>query len=343
MARLASQVKAGFYPIPPEALAHILKALTFEGDVNVLDPCAGKGKALKQIVEYVGKETEFEAHPYAIELDEGRAQTVRQEFGEGALAPADCYNCQVTAGSIQLLFLNPPYDNELGGGSTEMQFLQHAHWWLQDGGVLIYVVPEDKVGRYSPSLKFLAHNYDRLKYMPFPDKVRKYREAMFICTKLKYVREQTTDEYNDPDLPDKLVAKDKGSYKVPKRRGGPRTFAKVAMTPAEMGRALSISPLQRHLLPPAPLALARPPLPLSKGHTAVLLSAGHLNGKVSPPGEEPHVIRGSCVKQTYVKEQTTEERADGTVIEKRVESERFVLTIRAVEQDGTFYDLKNDE
>lgn len=343
MARLASQIKAGFYPIPPEALKHILKALAFEGDINVLDPCAGKGKALKQIVDYVGKNTEFEAHPYAIELDEGRAQTVRQAFGENALAPADCYNCQITAGSVQLLYLNPPYDDELGGGSTEMQFLNHAHWWLQDGGVLIYVVPEDKVGRYSPSLKFLHHNYDRLKWMPFPSEVRKYREAMFVCTKLKYGRQQTDDEYNDPDLAEKLGARDKHSYKVPKRRGPPRTFTKTAMTPKEMGVALAASPLQRHLAPPPPLKMARPPLPLSKGHTAVLLSAGHLNGKVSPPGEPSHVIRGSCIKQTYLKEETYEERADGTEVRKRVESERFVLTIRAVEQDGVFHELKNDE
>jgi Uncharacterised methyltransferase family (DUF6094) len=344
MARLAAQIKAGFYPAPKEALAHILKALSFEGDCNVLDPCAGKGKALRQIVDYINDKTDHEAHPYAVELDEGRTQAVRQEFDkEHVLAPADVFNCMITAESIQLLYLNPPYDNELGGGGTEIQFLNHCFHWLAIGGILIYVVPEDKVGRYSPSLKFLQHNFDRLKFTPFPDTVRKYREAFFICQKMKYGRNQTNDEYNDPPTADPMTKKDAGKYVVPKRRGGPRTFTKTAMTPNEMAIALESSPLQRHLAPPEPVPLCRPPLPLSKGHTAVLLSAGHLNGIVRPPKEKPHVIRGSCIKQTYIKEQSEEEREDGTVVLKRVESERFILTIRAATQDGTFHDLKNDE
>ena len=344
MARLASQIKAGFYPAPNEAIDLIVKALAFDGDCNVLDPCAGKGKALRRIVDFIDNDTDHEAHPYAVELDEGRAQACMQEFGKDlCLAPADVFNCQITAESIQLLYLNPPYDNEIGGGGTEINFLHHCYHWLAVDGILVYVVPESKIGRYSPSLVFLQHNFDRVKVVPFPSDVRQYKEVMCVAVKMKYGRIQTDADYKDPPLAEKLTGKDHGSYVVPKRRGGPRTFNKAAMTPAEMMRALQLSPLQRHLQAPQPLPLARPPLPLSKGHTAVLLSAGHLNGVVRPPGEPPHIIRGSCIKETYIKEQTTEERDDGTTVDRRVESERFVLSIRAVTPDGVFHNLKNEE
>jgi hypothetical protein len=345
VARLASQIRAGFYPAPEKAIAHILRALDLDaGDINVLDPCAGKGAALRQVVDHLNDNTEHEAHPWAMELEESRGRKLVEEFGKDhVLAPADTFNCQMTAESVQLLWLNPPYDDELGGGGTEVQFLNHAWWWLATDGVIIFVVPEKKMGRYAPCLKYLHHRCDNLKYTPFPEDCRKFGEAFYIGTKRKYLKDIPDAEVQNPPLPELLKRSDMGTYKPCKRRGNPRTFTKTAMTPNEMAVALATSPLQRYLKPPAPISLARPPLPLRKGHTAVLLSAGHLNGVVRPKGEKPHVIRGSCMKEMYLKDQTTEERDDGSIVTRTTEGERFILSIRALTPDGTFHDLKNNE
>jgi hypothetical protein len=336
MARLASQQKAGFYPAHETAIAKILRALSAEGPFNILDPCAGKGEALNQLAAAFE-----EASPWAVELDEGRARACKQKIGdERCLAPADVFNCAITANSIQVLYLNPPYDDEIGGGSTQQQFLHRCFDWLAVGGILIYVVPEDVMGDYSPGLQYLNPRLDDFKQTPFPGEVRKFRESFYIGVKRKYHKELSRQEELYPPIPPALVGSDAGKYVIPKSKARPRTFAKMAMTVLEIERVLAASPLQEHLRPPVPLPLGRPPLPLSKGHTAVLLSAGHLNGTVRPPGEEPHVIRGSCIKETYLKEATTEERDDGTLVNKTVEAERFILSIRAVTQDGTFHELK---
>jgi hypothetical protein len=54
-----------------------------------------------------------------------------------------------------------------------------------------------------------------------------------------------------------------------------------------------------------------------------------------PPGEPPHVVRGTARKVEYQSNQTQEETEDGTVVTKTTISEKIVLTIRAVGTDGT--------
>jgi hypothetical protein len=94
---------------------------------------------------------------------------------------------------------------------------------------------------------------------------------------------------------------------------GPRLFVKNQLTDAELSRCLAASPLQKHLRPPTPLSLPRPPLPPAKGHLAMLLASGHMDGLVHPPGEEPHVVRGTATKEQYLKEESTDEKPDGSV------------------------------
>ncbi|MCZ2078130.1 MAG: hypothetical protein LC130_24390 [Bryobacterales bacterium] len=50
--------------------------------------------------------------------------------------------------SLSLLYLNPPYQFESGEGRNarmEQVFLEHCYRWLKPGGVLILVVPGDKL------------------------------------------------------------------------------------------------------------------------------------------------------------------------------------------------------
>ena len=115
--RLAAQAKLGFYPAPPEAVAEAMKYLrgpSFETGY-ALDPCAGKGEALAQLCRGLG------LRPYAIELDEKRSEdchrTISSDDLQGkVLAPASFFGCTATFQSFSFVWLNPPFDDEVGGG-----------------------------------------------------------------------------------------------------------------------------------------------------------------------------------------------------------------------------------
>src|SRR5689334_8608123 len=71
--RLAGQKRSGFYAIPPEAVGDVARRLKPPAakPFSVLDPCAGKGAAVKQLGGLLGAN---EGWLHAIELDEGRAE-----------------------------------------------------------------------------------------------------------------------------------------------------------------------------------------------------------------------------------------------------------------------------
>ena len=68
--RLMNNIRLGYYPTAPANIALILRGIHFpEGVVtNLLDPCCGCGKALRQIAEGNG------CYTYGVELDENRAE-----------------------------------------------------------------------------------------------------------------------------------------------------------------------------------------------------------------------------------------------------------------------------
>lgn len=332
--RLAGQAKGGFYPCPPQVVDMVARLIDWEVEFkpHVLDPCAGEGEALNRLTAAIGGES------WGVELDEGRAAKLRGN-ADHALAPADCYAIQVSDESVQVLWLNPPYDDELGGGRgrVEYDFLKHCWHWLAVGGVLCFVVPERLILPGTPSYTYLCERFDQVGVLPFPSSVRRFNEVVVMGRKRR-VLVKAPRVGDRPPLP-QLKPRTSERYQL-LPNPGPKLFVKAGLTDVEVARALDRSPLRRLFGPPEPARLQRPPLPLSKGHQAVLLSAGHLDGKVSPPGEPPHVIRGTCVKEPFLKYKGDEEKPDGSVYDKEVWAERFVLTIRAVTPDGVFHTIK---
>jgi hypothetical protein len=63
---------------------------------------------------------------------------------------------------------------------------------------------------------------------------------------------------------------------------------------------------------------------------------------VRPDGEQPHVVRGTATKKTYVASQEEIEGKDGSVTIKTVQSEKIILTVRLVEEDGNIVTLQQD-
>jgi hypothetical protein len=150
MARNASRIKLGYYPLPQTEGTRLRKLLDFALGASAVDPCAGTGAAL-----------------HGVELDAVRAATaaasgIRTVHG----------NLFDTAGkseSFSFLYLNPPYDPEIGSLDNkrmEYLFLEHCFRWLVEGGVLLMVVPQE---RLDTAIPLLAGNFTGLRVYWFTD------------------------------------------------------------------------------------------------------------------------------------------------------------------------------
>ena len=76
MARTASKLKLGYYPLAEQEAKRIRRFLQFVGAATVLDPCAGTGSALRAITDGA------EARRYGSELDAYRAAEAKQVLDE---------------------------------------------------------------------------------------------------------------------------------------------------------------------------------------------------------------------------------------------------------------------
>jgi 16S rRNA G966 N2-methylase RsmD len=341
--RLAAQAKLGFYAAPPEAVAEAMKYLRGPafGTAFALDPCAGKGEALAQLSRGLG------LRPYTIELDEKRAEDCHRNLTidglEGrVLAPASFFGCTATFQSFSFIWLNPPFDDEVGGGMrTEHTFLQRATQWLRPGGILCFVIPEHVSQRWDVT-EFLGQWYTRLATLPFPAEHRKFEEVIVFGIK----RSKSVETHNEKSIAERerlpLPPNAELPYDIPPGHQPPKRFEKIELTQGEIAAEFAASPLKKWMEPPADPPLPQPPLPLATGHLALLLAAGHLDGVVRPAGEPPHVVRGTAHKVTYTASVEETENKDGSVTTRTIQSEKILLTVRTAEQDGTISTLSQE-
>lgn len=129
-------LSAAYYPTDPDNIALLLRGIRFPEGVttNLLDPCCGCGKALRQLAQ--GNN----CYAYGVELDESRAeeaQTRLHRVGFGSF-----FHSSISREAFHLLFLNPPYlsvINESGGRSRhEKRFLIESLPALAYGGLVVH-------------------------------------------------------------------------------------------------------------------------------------------------------------------------------------------------------------
>src|SRR4051812_18837339 len=106
--RLAGQKILGFFPAAPEAIEALAKHLHCrEPDpakkydtVNIIDPCCGKGEAIKQLAGLLGVSDD---HIYTVELDPVRGKAAKENIPGGHhISPATFLGCQITGFSFGL-------------------------------------------------------------------------------------------------------------------------------------------------------------------------------------------------------------------------------------------------
>jgi hypothetical protein len=330
-----SQIKGGYYAAAPVAVAAVLDRLRppDRGECLLLDPCAGEGRALRQLGEGL------HAVAYGIELSEDRAALVRESLPEGqALAPADFLRCAISYRSFSIIFCNSPYDYATGGeGRVESQFIERAAQLLADNGVLALVCPHDVADSYQTSEFFEQWCYD-ISAMPFPEEVRKFNETVILGRKRRQSRavghRECPYDWLEQRMAEHIV------YKLPPGQR-PRHFRKTEPTDTELARLVAQSPLRFHIERPADRADFRPRPPMSPGigHRAMLLASGHIDGLICPSDEPPHVIRGTAAKDTYIACDETEAE-DGSLTTRTVISERPRLVVRVLDSEGTLTTLE---
>ena len=380
--RLIGQIKQGYFPAPPEAIAGILKHLRrpvepdprFKVDeVNILDPCSGEGKALVQLAEGLSISP---GHVFAIELNASRAARIAEAYPDvRLLGPCSFEATRITRHSFSLVYLNPPFDDEFGGGGREeTSFLRQAVDLLLPAGILVLVCPVNQVFGSSQMCELLDTWFEQIELFLFPEDCRSYRECVVFGSRRKTA---LTDDLvfsegilrtrgisrcsaapiaklarlGEPQFTRWAYAEPNSGTRKPELdiwelpfSVAPKRFQKTALTDEELERELARSPLYAALHQRILSPIKRPPLSLNKGHTSLLLMTGMLDGYV--PSTPPHVVRGLTCKVEKLHRTESYETPAGDAVTKQVFSESPIPIVRAVWPDGiirTFSDQVGDE
>lgn len=330
MSRPSSQIRLGFFPCPLEVIDQICQHIEPHPEMVVCDPCAGEGAAISRLSQQLGVAGD---RIVAAELDIDRSRVLLEALPESHVTGnVDFLSASYSAGSVSLLYLNPPFDSELGFATRlEAMFLSRGSSVLAPGGILVYVVPRIRVSA-GALRKMLYNQYEQVESFDFPKELRKYDECVVIAYKR---RRAIHDEFTSWSFLKKpgVVSK----YKA--RAGRVFSFRKQEYTDQELLRLLNFDRAVESLLGNNREAKRlRPPLELGDGHKALLLAAGYLNGRIAKPGCPPHVVRGTSRKVERVKEETRDSKHLTQVIEERIE-----LLIRKVDSRGIIEDITDAE
>jgi hypothetical protein len=225
--------------------------------------------------------------------------------------------------SVSLLYLNPPYDLEVGQTNNqrlELVFLEHTYRWLKPSGVLIFVIPQ-------PQLKACArilseHFGDLTVYRLTEPACVQYKQVVVLGTRRKrhqHLRDSALLESVlrlevlawKPDIA-ALIESPAIRYEVPP--SGPVVLTNTGIPLDEVEDLLldaaAYRQASRILLPKQRDVRGRPLTPLHGGHVGLLCTAGMLNG-IFGEGEDRHIAHWRSVKFT---DHWEEEEEDGTTI-----------------------------
>jgi tRNA1(Val) A37 N6-methylase TrmN6 len=336
--RFQGRLKLGYYPLPESEAQRMRRFVGFPAELcQALDPCSGTGTALAVLTACASVRT------HGIELDAYRATEARNVLDE--IIQGSAFDTHAPVESFSLLYLNPPYDFEIGEGKNkrmERLFLEHVARWLKPGGVLVFVVPYDRV--YDCRGTLTTQFRDKSIYrLTAPESVTYKQVVLFGVRRSRQERERMTDR-----------AVNEGNWKLQQLT---RSYDSIPPLPDE--------PDRQYTVPPAPLAQleyrglpldliedlldhspawrqaqrithapktefsGRPLTPLHKGHVGLLCTSGLLNG-VFGSADDRHVAYWESVKVVDRVEEEGE-RADTTVIR---EKERFSQRLTLLYADG---------
>jgi SAM-dependent methyltransferase len=340
--RLAGRKRLGFYPLPLPEAERIRRFLALpDKHCCALDPCVGDGGAFSEIT------SSNRVLRYGVELDAGRADQARNKGIE--VIHGNCFDVQCPVESFSLIYLNPPYDLEIGEQKSqrmERLFLEHVYRWLKPGGVLVMVIPARYIQDCS---QILAHQFRevRIHRLKEPESV-KYKQVVVMGVRrtraerdrvqdaeITRARMQFESLATDPERVSPLPAEPEQLYAIPP--GEPMRMAYRGLPLDQVEDLLPRSSAYRQA---SPILIAqqsdvggRPLTPLHGGHVGLLCTAGMLNG-IFGEGETRHIAHWQSVKLV----DKSEEEEDGKTIIR--EKERFSNELTLIFATGEIALLK---
>ncbi len=329
--RSVARLKMGYYPLPESEGVKLRSLLSFAGQASVIDPCVGQGTALQLVTR------EASVCRYGVELDADRAQIANSRGIE--TIQGNAFDAVTKPESFSLLYLNPPYDSEIGSVANnrmERLFLDHTYRWLVPEGVLILVIPFERLHECAG---VLSSHFGRLSVLRMTDEESvRFRQIAVLGirrnirgTALEDNRQmlQSISPYGSFHALPELTPASCAPYPVPP--SGEATLSYRGLPYDLLEDLLSQSGAWKQtipfLMPHEDVATGRPITPLHGGHVGLLCTAGLLNG-VFGDGEERHIARWRSVKHvtTFV-----EDDGDTQIVHHR---ERWTNELRLVYEDG---------
>lgn len=340
-------VKNGYFPTDEDTLERVLSALDVGASrIRILDPCCGEGVALAEAKHHL-EQCGAEVRAYGIEVDAERAWHAKRLLD--VVAHADVHDVVVSPRSCGLLFLNPPYgdvvSDRAGTGDRhgrerhEKIFCRRTFPLLQFSGVLVLIVPHYVFDADLATL--IARNFENVAVFMAPE--QRFKQAVLFGTKRR--SESPNAEIvklltgiGVGELPPTLPQVWPGTpYAVPRATADDNfAFAAVRLDAAQLEAELTR--LQRQTLWPrfaqhfrsGRTQPRRPVRDLTRWHLALALAAGQITGLVRSPSGRTLLIKGDTYKAKDVHVEV-EERDDGSLVETRVLTDKFVPEIKGID------------
>lgn len=337
MARIASQAKGGYYPTPPDEIEHICRRLIPEqGIINMLDACAGKGEALRQIADYF-RSAGAEPLTFGVELEESRAKQAKTLLTKAVHGGYE--GLRASNGVFSFQWLNPPYDWGTDGLRLEQIFLADLtapDKYMQPGGVIGFCIPANILKNVA---NLFAIRFQNVRVYRFTDKnypvfkqvvvFGQRRKGRNDPEQIKAFRDMLVSMSDDPQSIPIIDTDDGWTITVPVSAREVKLFRGENVDPEEVSQALNnmnwdkiediitVKNTSRTELP-------KPLLPLKLTHIATAIAAGAVDGNAGD-----HYRRG-VTKQVLETARTQDDKND---IE--IETLRFVSQIRIFSEFGT--------
>jgi hypothetical protein len=334
--RLAGRKKLGHYPLPPAEGEKIRNLLQFGAEpASVIDPCVGTGAALQQITR--GGNCRL----YGIELDAARAAAAAA--AGITTVHGSTFDTHSKVERFSLLYLNPPYDSEIGSLSNrrmEELFLGHTFRWLRVGGVLVLVIPFERLITCVDVLS--AHFTDVRPYLLADPESQRFGQIVVFATRKRVTGSTVRDSRQSLlnyckgylDMP--TLVGDERPYAVPPSPGTTLTYTGLPLDKIEdmLPRSYAYQQaVQQFFLPAPTVSRGRPLTPLHAGHVGLLCTAGLLNG-VFGEGPDRHLVRWRSTKNVTTTEEieTNEETGENVFVKRH--TERFSNDVTLLFEDG---------
>ncbi|OIJ11501.1 hypothetical protein BKP35_12215 [Anaerobacillus arseniciselenatis] len=341
MARIASQSKGGFYATPEGQMSLILPRLKVnEGEryLNLFDPCAGEGLALKQLGDHFSDDQNLTVQTFGVELEETRFQKARDALDQ---VIHDGYENVRTEANFNVVWLNPPYD-EVFHERTELRFLRtlssKSKNIFANNSLLMFCVPQYVLDKCA---MVLSERFREIKVYRFTDNAYDVFKQVVVFgyfgtpgsrEKVKETRDYLKDIANKgPEILPTLEEIEENFYVDPSDQ--PITLFRAGkLNSQELFKDLQHSTLfsefEKRVTPEVRnSSMKRPLLPLKLAHAGTAIASGAVGGNLGN-----HMVVGITKPVTELSEVLDDEG----LAKKEVYTKHHKSVIRAFTRNGIF-------